>query len=123
LLDQRYNDLLTLSESPLIADYDRNIDFKLSDEAETYRKELERALNRFSTRSRVYAQILYLDRRGNEVCRAGSGAAFGAERFAAVASVPPGGWWVSGIAHPSGTEPLVYYAKPIRDERGRLKGA
>ena len=68
LLDQRQRDLFTLAETPLIADYYRNVEFQLNDEAEAYRKELERYLRNFSERNRVYAQILYLDREGREVC-------------------------------------------------------
>src|SRR6185312_5983323 len=63
LLEQRRRDLLTLSESPLIADYYRNVDYGLLDEAESYRKELERYLGNFAARTAVYARILYLDAR------------------------------------------------------------
>src|SRR5579871_1661640 len=69
LLSQRYRDLFTLSETPLIADYYHNVDFQLKDEAETYRKELTRYLQRFSERSGAYAEILYLDAKARPVCR------------------------------------------------------
>src|SRR4051812_43134331 len=48
LLAQRFRDLLTLSENSLIADYYRNVDFKLLAEAEAYRKELARYLKSFA---------------------------------------------------------------------------
>ncbi|HEX4048291.1 MAG TPA: hypothetical protein VH309_10680, partial [Elusimicrobiota bacterium] len=71
LLDQRYRDLFTLSESPLIADYYHNVDYGLLDEAGSYRREFQRYLGNFAARSRVYARVLYLDARGRAVCRLG----------------------------------------------------
>jgi signal transduction histidine kinase len=126
LLDQRYRDLFTLAETPLIADYYRNVDFQLTDEAETYRKELTRYLQHFSTRSRVYAEILYVDAKGRVVCRVSApgvpaSAGLGAEDFTQAAARPEG-WWVSPIRYVAGVGPVVDYAKPIRDDLGALKG-
>src|SRR5258708_3901280 len=50
-LDQRQRELFTVSDSPLIGDYYRNVDFKLLDEAEAYRRELQRSLAQFAQRS------------------------------------------------------------------------
>ncbi len=127
LLEQRYRDLFSLAESPLIADYYRNVDFQLSDEAEAYRREFERSLARFSDRSRAYARILYLDQRGRVVCRiapgpgGGSPPEFTAADFA-LAKEAADGWWVSRIETLEGVGPVLYFAKPIRDELGELKG-
>lgn len=127
LLEQRYSDLFTLAESPMIADYYRNVDFQLLDEAETYRREFEHYLSHFAARSRAYARILYLDRRGRVVCRIAPGAAPGAPAgftpadFAAAAGAPDG-WWTSPIENLAGVGPVLYFAKPVRDELGELKG-
>lgn len=126
LLAQRYRDLFTLSETPLIADYYHNIDYHLADEAETYRKELQRYLGNFAARSRVYARVLYLDARGRPICRIGAPSAapaeFSPKDFAAGANAPPGGWWASPVEDLAGAGPVVYYAKPVRDDLGALKG-
>ncbi len=126
LLDQRYRDLFTLSETPLLADYYRNVDYRLLDEAETYRKELERYLGNFAARSRVYARILYLDARDRPVCRVGGArgapSEFSAKDFATAANAPPGGWWISPVEDLGGVGPVVYYATPVRDDLGELKG-
>lgn len=125
LLDQRSRDLLTLAETPLIVDYYRNVDYQLADEAEAYRKELQRYLANFSERTRVYARILYLDSHGRVVCRVGgapsSPAGFTSREFAAAVAAR-GGRWLSPVAELAGAGAVVYYAKPIRDEIGDLKG-
>jgi signal transduction histidine kinase/CheY-like chemotaxis protein len=126
LLDQRYRDLFTLSESPLIADYYHNVDYRLLDEAATYRKELQHYLANFSSRNRVYARVLYLDARGRAVCRVGgsggAAAEYSARDFSTAALAPPGGWSLSPVEDLSGVGPVVYYAKPVRDDLGALKG-
>lgn len=125
LFDQRRRDLLTLAETPLIADYYRNVDYQLADEAESYRKELQHYLANFSARSRVYARILFLDAHGRVVCRVGGGPAAPAgfdARDAAAARAAPEGWWSSPIEDLPGVGPVVYYAKPVRDETGEVKG-
>ena len=126
LLDQRRRDLFTLAETPLIADYYHNVDYGLLDEAETYRKELERYLGNFAARSRVYARILYLDKNARVLCRIGgargSPSDMPTEDFAAAAKIAPGGWWISPVEELAGAGPVVYYAKPVRDDFGALKG-
>src|SRR3990167_4201757 len=66
---QRVNDLETIMESPLLSDYHSNRDFGLIQEAETYRLEIERYFLRFSRRTGVYNRLIYLDEKGNEVCK------------------------------------------------------
>jgi C4-dicarboxylate-specific signal transduction histidine kinase/ActR/RegA family two-component response regulator len=129
LLDQRRRDLMTLAETPQIADYYRNEEFGLSDEAETYRRELERYLGRFARRGRGYARILYLDRSGREVVSIADGRPAlrrgrdaGADFFRRALAAPPGGWWSSPIETLPGTGPVVYYSAPVRDELGRIRG-
>lgn len=122
LLDQRYRDLFTLSETPLIADYYRNADFGLHDEARAYRQELGRYFTGFAARTRVYALIVYLDAAGREVARAGPGSAAPASVFEAALALPPGGWKAFPAEQMLSVGPVVYYAKPVRDELGKLKG-
>ena len=126
LLVQRYRDLFTLSETPLISDYYHNVDYGLLDEAESYRKELERSLGNFAARSRVYARILYLDAHGRAVCRIGGKTGelpeLSPREFAEAAKVAERDWWISPVEDLPGAGPIVYYAKPIRDDLGVLKG-
>ncbi|MDD5656200.1 MAG: ATP-binding protein [Elusimicrobia bacterium] len=126
LLRQRREDLFTLAESPLFADYYNNIDFQLWDEAETYRRELEKHLLRFSRRAEVYARILYVDPSGRPISvieRDHAGQAGPVpDIFQKVRRLPPGQWAVSGTeVLPDGAS-AVYYAKPIFDELGRFRG-
>lgn len=128
LLDQRTRDVMTLAETPLIADYYRNVEFGLGDEAESYRRELEKYLERFAARSGAYAQILYLDARGKRVCAAGpeadADAAYrgAAAHFPEAARVARGRTWTSGTETLPGAGPVVYFAESVRDELGALKG-
>lgn len=129
LLRQRQSDLLTLSETPLIADYYHNVEYGLLDEARTYQRELERYFLHFAQRSLVYARILYLDRNGREVCRidrdrigpAGRGDPQ-APWFAEAAKMRPGAWWTSPMTGLADGGWAVWYAKPVHDETGRLAG-
>ena len=126
LFDQRHRELLTLAETPLIADYYHNVDYSLLDEAEAYRKELERYLGHFAARSHAYARILYLDASGRVICRVGAApgaeAGFPPRDFAAAAKGTAADFWVSPVEELAGVGPLVYYAKPVRDDLGELKG-
>lgn len=126
LLDQRSRDVQTLAETPLIADYYHNVDFQLRDEAEAYRKELERYLARFAARSRVYPRVLFLDSAGRVVCRVEAAPAskvdLPAADFAQASRVAAGRWWVSPIRDLPNVGPILYYAHPVRDDIGALKG-
>ncbi|MDP3543903.1 MAG: ATP-binding protein [Elusimicrobiota bacterium] len=121
LFDQRRRDMLTLAETPLIADYYRNVDFGLLDEAGAYRKELARYLGNFSARTGVYARIAYLDAGGAVVAAAGSPSPR-EPAFSKARESGPGGLWTSGLEPRPGAAPAVYYAKPVFDEVGKFKG-
>lgn len=126
LLSQRRDDLFTLSESSLIVDYYRNVDFQLTNEAESYRRELERFLLGFARRAGVYSRLSYFDADGRTVCGIESGRISKSRParpppfFEAIKSTPPGSWWVSS---PEGPSPVLNYGKPVHDEQGRFKGA
>jgi signal transduction histidine kinase len=67
-LKQRENDLRTIAENLPIRDYYFNQLYGLTDEAEVYRRGLERSLKRFADRSNsiepIYTQVCYIDQRG-----------------------------------------------------------
>jgi signal transduction histidine kinase len=69
-LKQRENDLRTIAENLPIRDYYFNQFYGLTDEAEIYRRGLERSLKRFADRSNsiepIYTQVRYVDQRGVE---------------------------------------------------------
>jgi signal transduction histidine kinase len=69
-LKQRENDLRTIAENLPIRDYYFNQFYGLTDEAEVYRRGLERSLKRFVDRSNsmepIYTQVRYVDQRGVE---------------------------------------------------------
>lgn len=126
-LHQSFRDLFTLAETPLIADHYRNVDFQLLDEAESYRRELERFLGNFAERNKAYARIYYLAPDGREIVRVPKSAP--AESHARrdylekARAAGPGGWWSSSMRQLPTGELAVYFSKPIRDERGAFRGA
>lgn len=124
LLDQRRRDLLTLAETPLIADYYRNVDFGLLDEAGAYRKELERYLQNFAARTGVYSRIAYIDGKGEVVAGAGAPPTAPDQGvfFANAREAGRGGLWASSIEERPGASAAIYYAKPVFDELGQFKG-
>jgi two-component system NtrC family sensor kinase len=65
---QRLNDLESVSETPLIADYNKNRGFGLGQEAAIYRGELEKYFQSFAQRSKVYYDIAYVSPEGKRVC-------------------------------------------------------
>jgi signal transduction histidine kinase len=72
-LKQRENDLRTIAENLPIRDYYFNQAYGLTDEAEVYRRGLERSLKRFADRSNsiepIYTQVRYIDQRGGEAVK------------------------------------------------------
>ena len=72
-LKQREHDLRTIAENLAIRDYYFNQLYGLTDEAEVYRRGLERSLKRFADRSNsiepIYTQVRYVDQRGVEAVK------------------------------------------------------
>jgi signal transduction histidine kinase/DNA-binding response OmpR family regulator len=72
-LKQRENDLRTIAENLAIRDYYFNQFYGLTDEAEVYRRALERSLKGFADRSNssesIYTQVRYVDYRGVEAVK------------------------------------------------------
>jgi signal transduction histidine kinase len=72
-LKQRENDLRTIAENLAVREYYFNQLYGLTDEAEVYRRGLERSLKRFADRSNsiepIYTQVRYVDQRGGEAVK------------------------------------------------------
>ncbi len=72
-LQDRQNEILTISEDQSVANYFHNISYGLSEEATLYKKEMERYFKRFSDRynsiDQIYAGIRYIDKKGYEVAK------------------------------------------------------
>lgn len=72
-LKQRENDLRTIAENLAVRDFYFNQLYGLTDEAEVYRRALERSLKRFADRSNsielIYTQVRYVDPSGVEAVK------------------------------------------------------
>ncbi|MFQ5974390.1 MAG: hypothetical protein ACE5Q3_18870, partial [Alphaproteobacteria bacterium] len=72
-LAQRENDLRTIAENPAIRDYFNNRFYRLEEEAEVFRGEIERSLLRLAERSNsielTYRQLRYVDDQGQEIAK------------------------------------------------------
>jgi methyl-accepting chemotaxis protein len=76
-LQDRRNEILTISEDQSVANYFHNIAYGLTDEAALYKGKLELYFKRFSDRynsnGQIYAAIRYVDRYGQEVAKLSDG--------------------------------------------------
>ena len=72
-LQDRHNEILTISEEQSVANYFHNISYGLSEEATLYKIEMERHFKRFSDRynaiEQIYKGIRYIDKEGNEIAK------------------------------------------------------
>jgi signal transduction histidine kinase/CheY-like chemotaxis protein len=72
-LQDRHNEVLTISEDQSVANYFHNIAYGLSEEATLYKKEMERFFKRFSDRynsiGKIYLGIRFIDQKGEEVAK------------------------------------------------------
>jgi HAMP domain-containing protein len=125
---QRLNDLESISETPLIADHHKNVQFGLLQEAEMYRLELRRYFDNFSSRAKVYDDIAYVSPTGRYIAslRASTAERWDSPSFATFlarmkkgkiheAPLQPGG--------PGRAALIKRYAKPVFDEAGTFIGA
>jgi signal transduction histidine kinase len=122
-LKERASDLQTISENPSIRDYFENRFYGLMEEAEVYRREIERSLLRFVDRINrnelIYRQVRYVDNQGREIAKVLDGAIDSTRTdvaaspfFQAVKQLPRDGMYAS----PAG--PAMTYALPIYDTSG-----
>jgi signal transduction histidine kinase len=122
-LKERASDLHTISENPSIRDYFENRFYGLMEEAEVYRREIERSLVRFVDRINrnelIYRQVRYVDNQGREIAKVLDGAidsnrtdVTASPFFQAVKQLPRDGMYAS----PAG--PAMTYALPIYDTSG-----
>jgi signal transduction histidine kinase/CheY-like chemotaxis protein len=72
-LQDRRNEILTISEDQSVVNYFHNIAYGLSEEATLLKKELERYFKRFADRynsvDQIYTGIRYIDKKGVEVAK------------------------------------------------------
>ena len=72
-LQDRRNEILTISEDQSVANYFHNVAYGLSEEVALYQKELESYFKSFSDRynsnDQIYAGIRYIDKNGHEVAK------------------------------------------------------
>jgi len=72
-LQDRHNEILTISEEQSVANYFHNISYGLSEEATLYKIEMENHFKRFSDRynaiEQIYKGIRYIDKKGNEIAK------------------------------------------------------
>ncbi|MGQ0644509.1 MAG: ATP-binding protein [Elusimicrobiota bacterium] len=122
---QRLNDLESVSETPLLLDYQKNLEFGLREEAESYRREIARYFDSFAARAEVYYQISFVDAAGRLVCatRSGDGQSPRSPPVSKelISTLRQGKTDSSFIPGPAFS--LARYAKPVFDDRGLLRGA
>jgi signal transduction histidine kinase len=122
-LKERGSDLQTIGENPSIRDYFDNRYYGLLEEAEVYRRDLERSLLRFVDRMNrneaVYRQVRYVDDQGREIAKVADGAIDSNLQdvsknplFQAARRLKPGEMYSS----PPG--PTMTYAMPVYDTSG-----
>jgi signal transduction histidine kinase len=122
-LKERASDLQTISENPSIRDYFENRFYGLTEEAEVYRREIERSLLRFVDRINrnevIYRQVRYVDNQGREIAKVLDGAidsnrtdVAASPFFQAVKQLPRDGMYTSSAG------PAMTYALPIYDTSG-----
>ena len=72
-LQDRHNEILTISEEQSVANYFHNVSYGLTEEATLYKIEMERHFKRFSDRYNaiepIYKGIRYVDKDGNEIAK------------------------------------------------------
>jgi signal transduction histidine kinase/CheY-like chemotaxis protein len=117
-LQDRHNEILTISENQSVANYFHNIAYGLSEEATMYKEELERFFKRFSDRynsiEQIYSGIRYIDQDGEEVAKISDAKVGGGynnvidEAFFQTAIASP-----SGTVYTSSVEPQMINAMPI----------
>lgn len=128
--NQRLNDLETMAESPLLADYYNNRDFGLDQEAESYRQEIERYFTNFSRRSgSIYNRIRYVGPDGAEVCdvensrRVPPRGRVSRELLGILRGLKPGQHFRSSVESDPQYGPMVSFARPLFNPAGEFKGA
>jgi len=122
-LKQRETDLRTIAENPTIQNYFSNMAYGLIEEAEVYRVELERSLQRFAARSNsvelVYPQVRYIDQEGMEIVKVIEGEI--STRHLRVADAPfftAAKGLEHGALYRSPRGPRMVYALPVHSADG-----
>lgn len=129
--EQRNNDLVTISQSPLFKDHYMNVEYGLNQEAEVYLREIGRMLLDLDRRTGAYLRLGYLNAAGRKICIIRDGRIVVPDApllekdfFASIKRLKLGQIAVSPIIHvPWQKDPIVRYGTPIVDETGRFRGA
>ena len=109
-LQDRHNEILTISENQSVGNYFHNIAYGLSEEATMYKEELERFFKRFADRynsiEQIYAAIRYIGKDGQEVAKVSDGKLGGdygnmidEEFFQVAIGKPPGEVYDPPVGH------------------------
>jgi PAS domain S-box-containing protein len=123
---QRANDLESLSETPLIKDYLKNVEFGLVQEAALYRQELDKYFRNFAQRSGAYDDILFVRPDGAVVssARARPGGRFRTGLPDFFRELRAGRSVRGALERPEAGGPLLMrYAQPVFDEQRTFQGA
>ena len=126
---QRRNDLETISETSLLADYYNNTDYGLQAEAEQYRREVEQYFSRFARRTGVYRKIIYFNASGKEVAVVENANIVKprpsnkeTEIFKKTAALKTSAILKSAVLTEPGYGHKLSYSKPVFDSAGRFRG-
>lgn len=122
------NDLLNLSDTPLLNDYAANVRYGLTQEAEQYRRELERHFARFAARRPGVTSIRYINSSGRVVCglEGGSALKIGHEKpveplFSAIVAAKTGVFRT--IEKPGSADAYIVAGRQLFDSDGKPSGA
>jgi len=126
---QRKNDIETLSETSLLADYYNNMDYGLTEEAGQYRRELERYFTSFSERTRVYNRLFFADANGRLICGVDHSKPMRPGGYAGAAGIvrqASAGRTTKVLMSPVTADPrygpAIFYARPVFDDLKNLRG-
>ena len=126
-LQDRSNEILTISEDQSVANYFHNVAYGLSEEATLYKKKLEdyfkRFAHRYNSKDQIYAGIRYIDKKGLEIAKFSDGKIEGDYRnvmdeafFKKTLKIPAGTVYTSPLGSQMANATPIYW-----DENGNGK--
>ena len=126
-LQDRSNEILTISEDQSVANYFHNVAYGLSEEATLYKKKLEdyfkRFAHRYNSKDQIYAGIRYIDKKGLEIAKFSDGKIGGDYRnvmdeafFKKTLKIPAGTVYTSPLGSQMANATPIYW-----DENGNGK--
>lgn len=126
-LQDRQNEILTISEDQSVANYFHNVAYGLSEEATLYKNKLEdyfkRFAHRYNSKDQIYAGIRYIDKKGLEIAKFSDGNIGGDYRnvmgeafFKKALKIPAGTVYTSPLGSQMANATPIYW-----DENGNGK--